>query len=161
MTTCLNRIEFRILNIKYIWPLVSTGLVVTGGDSIPNGVRSNPSSVYWTGWTFVEKIVIFVWKDENKLKRGRVCLLQSIRYLLWVRWWDRECSCKERPRWWLCRTLPRQPLKYVIVLKFRSLWHSWSTTEMYGSNPHPTSFEIICLGTFGQWRKWLLGRSLH
>ena len=38
-------------------------------------VSSNPSTAYWLTFSyiylFVLKIVMFVWKDENKLKRGR------------------------------------------------------------------------------------------
>ena len=54
----------------------SPGLVVMGGDSWSKGHGSNPGAVYWMdilhfSHLFVVKIVMFVWKDENKRKRGR------------------------------------------------------------------------------------------
>ena len=41
---------------------------------VPKVVSSNPSTVYWMdifSQIFVVRIVMFVLKDENKLKRGR------------------------------------------------------------------------------------------
>ena len=39
---------------------------------VPKVVGSNPSTVYWMdifSHLFVVKVVIFVWKDENKMKK--------------------------------------------------------------------------------------------
>ena len=53
----------------------STGLVVMGDDSCQEFVGSNPSAVNYmdifSHW-FVVKIVLFVWKDENKQKEAGV-----------------------------------------------------------------------------------------
>ena len=43
-------------------------------NHVPKVVSSNPGTAYWmaiSSFLFVVKIVICVWKDENKLKRGR------------------------------------------------------------------------------------------
>ena len=52
----------------------SHGLVVMGGDSCPKVVSSNPGTKYLIdifSHLFVVKIVMCIWKDENKLKKGR------------------------------------------------------------------------------------------
>ena len=52
----------------------SSGLVVMGGDSFSKGHGLNPGTVSWMdifSHLFVVKIVMCVWKDENKWKRGR------------------------------------------------------------------------------------------
>ena len=50
----------------------SPGLVVMGGDSVLKVVGLNPRTIYWMdifSHIFVVKIVVFVWKDENKRKK--------------------------------------------------------------------------------------------
>ena len=58
----------------------SPGLVVMGGDSCPKGRRFDPSTIYWMdifSHLFVVKIVMFVWKDKNKLKEAGNCPLEK------------------------------------------------------------------------------------
>ena len=52
----------------------SPGLVVMGGDSCPEGCVFESQHCILDGHfshKFVVEIVMFAWKDENKLKRGR------------------------------------------------------------------------------------------
>ena len=55
---------------------MSPGLVVMGGDSCSEGRGFEYQRCILYGHNifshiFVERIVMFVWKDENNLKRGR------------------------------------------------------------------------------------------
>ena len=64
---------FSVRNIDLIKLLLggSPGLVVI---HVPKVVSLNPGTIYWIdifSRLFVVKIVICVWKDENKWKRGR------------------------------------------------------------------------------------------
>ena len=62
----------KLFNINHILG-GSPGLVVMGGN--PMVVSSIPSTVYWMDifpHLFVINIVLCVWKDKNKWKRGRV-----------------------------------------------------------------------------------------
>ena len=52
--------------------MAGTGLVVKGGESYQKVVSSNPGAEQWMDILIVERIVMFVSKDKNKLKRGGV-----------------------------------------------------------------------------------------
>ena len=61
---------------KYCYWGGSPGLVIMGGDSCSEGPGFESQHRILDGHfshLFAVKIVMFVWKDENKLKRGRGC----------------------------------------------------------------------------------------
>ena len=57
------------------------GLVLLGDSHVPKVVGSNPCTVKLDGHfsrMFVVKIVMFVWKDENKQKRPGIAHLKTL-----------------------------------------------------------------------------------